>query len=256
MTASGVQPIGFLQRDSPSMVTIDRSPSPFDLGVARGALPTRRVVETEVLYRQVSSGRPCWVADTTGARRPLPVGRWLGGSASTDDDRRVDEAILQLCTGPTMDVGCGPGRFTAELALRGIPALGVDVSATAVEMTQQRGGNALHRDVFAPMPGCGEWSHVLLADGNIGIGGNPLSLLRRARQLLHPEGIVVAEIEVLPTGVCREFLRWETDHCVGKWFPWAHVGSDAASALADSAGFLLVSAVKVSDRFIVAMRVA
>jgi SAM-dependent methyltransferase len=186
----------------------------------------------------------------------LPVGRWLGGSASTDDDRRVDEAILQLCTGPTMDVGCGPGRFTAELALRGIPALGVDVSATAVEMTQQRGGNALHRDVFAPMPGCGEWSHVLLADGNIGIGGNPLSLLRRARQLLHPEGIVVAEIEVLPTGVCREFLRWETDHCVGKWFPWAHVGSDAASALADSAGFLLVSAVKVSDRFIVAMRVA
>jgi SAM-dependent methyltransferase len=155
-----------------------------------------------------------------------------------------------------MDVGCGPGRFTAALADRGIPALGVDISAMAVEMTLARGGKALHRDVFAPMPGCGEWSHVLLADGNIGIGGNALSMLRRARQLLHPDGIVVAEIDALPSGVCTKYLRWETDHCVGKWFPWAHVGSDAASSLADSAGFLLVSALQISDRFVVAMRVA
>jgi SAM-dependent methyltransferase len=213
-------------------------------------------VETDVIYRQVSSGLPCWIADTAGVRRPLPVDRWLGGDSSTADDRRIDEAIVELCTGPTMDVGCGPGRFTAALAHRGIPALGVDISATAVEMTLERGGKALHRDVFATMPGCGEWSHVLLADGNIGIGGNPLSMLRRARQLLHPNGIVVAEIDALPNGVCTKYLRWETDHCVGKWFPWAHVGSDAASALADSAGFLLVSALQTSNRFVVAMRVA
>ncbi|HWD52406.1 MAG TPA: methyltransferase domain-containing protein [Acidimicrobiales bacterium] len=219
-------------------------------------MASRQVVETDVIYRQFSSGLPCWIADRAGVRRPLPVDRWLGGDASTADDRRIDEAILELCTGPTMDVGCGPGRFTAALAHRGIPALGVDVSATAVEMTLERGGKALHRDVFAPMPGCGEWSHVLLADGNIGIGGNPMSMLRRARQLLHPDGIVVAEIDALPSGVCTKYLRWETDHCVGKWFPWAHVGRDAASALADSAGFLLISALQISDRFVVAMRVA
>lgn len=210
---------------------------------------------SDLMYRHISSGLPCWISDIYGVRRPLPIGRWLGGDAASDRDREVDEVLLQLCTGPTMDVGCGPGRFTVGLADRGIPALGVDASEAAVEMTLERGGKALHADVFTSMPRCGEWSHVLLADGNIGIGGNPLRILRRARQLLRPEGLVVAEIDALPTGVCEEYQRWETAHCVGKWFPWAHVGRDAASTLATSAGFLVVSAVEVSDRFIVAMRV-
>lgn len=233
-----------------------RSASGSERGTPAGKLATRQVVETDVIYQQVSSGQPCWIADKAGTRRTLPVDRWLGGHYSTADDRRIDEAILELCTGPTMDVGCGPGRFTAALADRGIPALGVDICATAVQLTLERGGKALHRDVFAPMPGCGEWSHVLLADGNIGIGGNPLSMLRRARQLLRPNGFVVAEIDALPNGVCTKYLRWETDHCVGKWYPWAHVGSDAAGALAGSAGFRLVRALQISDRFVVAMRLA
>ena len=103
-------------------------------------LGTRRVVASDVIYRMISSGEPCWISDSTGLRRPLPsTGGWVE-TASTDDDRRADEAILELCKGPTMDVGCGPGRFTAALADRGVDALGVDVSATAVEMTVERGG--------------------------------------------------------------------------------------------------------------------
>lgn len=184
----------------------------------------------------------------------MPIGRWLGGQASTEEARRVDEAILELCQGPTVDVGCGPGRFTAALAKRGIPVLGVDISATAVEMTEQRGGRALHGDVFDPMPGCGQWSHVLLADGNIGIGGNPLRMLHRAKQLLHPAGVVVAEVDAHASGVSHEYRRWETIHNVGRWFPWAHVGSDAVTTLADSAGFLLVSAMHFCDRFVVTLQ--
>ena len=153
-----------------------------------------------------------------------------------------------------MDVGCGPGRFTAALTDRGLPALGVDVSATAVDMTLRRGGMALHRDVFAALPGCGVWSHVLLADGNIGIGGDPVRMLERARQLVVPDGWVIVEVDSLPVGVCRDYVRWETDHSVGRWFPWAHVGGDAASTLADAAGLRLVSALDVSGRYIVVMR--
>lgn len=194
------------------------------------------------------------MADRTGVRRRLPTHRWLGGDRSSEDDRRVDDVIVGLCTGPTMDVGCGPGRFTAALAGRGVPALGVDVSATAVEMTVDRGGSALHADVFAPLPGGGTWSHVLLADGNVGIGGDPVRLLRRARQLLCPEGVVVAEIESLPVGVCRDHYRWETDQVVGRWFPWAHVGSDAVGAVAGSAGFHLADAYEISGRFIVSLQ--
>jgi SAM-dependent methyltransferase len=214
----------------------------------------RLEVKADAMYRQVSSGVPCWIANSAGARRPLPIGRWLGGATSTPDDRSVDELLIRRCTGPTMDIGCGPGRFTAALAMRRVPALGVDVSATAVGMTLRRGGMAIHRDVFAPLPGCGEWAHVLLADGNIGIGGDPVRLLRRARQLLRPNGTVIAEIDSRPIGVCREFLRWETDRSVGRWFPWALVGTDAAGDLAKAAGLRLVSDVEVSGRFIVVMR--
>lgn len=215
----------------------------------------RTMVDPDVIYRHVSGGQPSWISDTTGVRRPLPIARWMGGTASTDEDREADEAILDLCQGPTMDIGCGPGRFTAALAARGVPVLGVDISGTAVEMTVKRGGPALQGDVFDPMPDGGRWARVLLADGNIGIGGDPLRMLRRARQLLHPQGLVVAEIDARPTGVCTRFQRWETHHHVGRWFPWSHVGSDAAGTLAEAAGLFLAHVVEHSGRCIVAMGV-
>jgi SAM-dependent methyltransferase len=218
-------------------------------------LGCRQVVASDVIYRLISSGEPCWISDASGARRPLPIDRWIGGAGSSTQDRRADQAILDLCTGSTMDIGCGPGRFTAALADLGRHALGVDVSATAVEMTVERGGTALHQDVFAPLPCTGEWSHVLLADGNIGIGGDPCRLLRRASQLLDPQGVVVAEIDTRATGVTREYRRWETDHSVGRWFPWAHVGSDALAALAESAGFILTDAVDFGERFVAVLQV-
>ena len=217
--------------------------------------PGRTIVDPDAIYGHISGGQPSWISDTTGVRRPLHIARWLGGIAATDEDREVDEAILDLCQGPTIDIGCGPGRFTAALAARGVPVLGVDISGTAVEMTEQRGGPAIQGDVFDPMPGGGHWARVLLADGNIGIGGDPLRMLRRARQLLHSQGQVVAEIDARPTGVCTRFQRWETHHHVGRWFPWAHVGSDAAGTLAEAAGLFLANVVELSGRYIVTMGV-
>jgi SAM-dependent methyltransferase len=245
-----------MNMDTPTALLGSRTTACPDHDAPDAPLGSRRVVGSDVIYRMISSGETCWISDSSGTRRPLHIDRWMGGDGITDDDRRVDEAILELCTGPTMDIGCGPGRFTAALADRGIDALGVDVSATAVEMTVERGGAALHRDVFAPMPGDGQWSRVLLADGNIGIGGHPLRLLQRARELLHSDGMVVAEVDAHATGVTSEYRRWETHYSVGSWFPWAHVGRDAIAALAVSAGYLLADAVHVRDRCIVALQVA
>lgn len=215
----------------------------------------RQVVGPDAMYRHISAGHVSWISDRSGARRPLPIARWLGGPTSSSEDREGDEAMLALCQGPTIDVGCGPGRLTAALAARGVPVLGVDISAAAVEMTEQRGAPALQGDVFDAMPGGGQWSRVLLADGNIGIGGDPLRMLRRARHLLHAEGQVVVEVDSRTTGICRSVQRWETDHCVGRWFPWAHVGSDAVRSLAEAAGLLVSSMVERSGRCIVALDV-
>ena len=53
----------------------------------------------------------------------------------------------------------------------------------------------VRRDVLGPLPGEGTWDHVLLADGNIGIGGDPLRLLHRAAHLLRPGGTVLVETD-------------------------------------------------------------
>jgi SAM-dependent methyltransferase len=125
----------------------------------------------------------------------------LGGAVRMDAAnwcrRRLpgDAGLLERCAGPTLDVGCGPGRLTAALLRRGVPALGVDISATAVRLARRRGAIALRRDVFEHTPGQGRWRHLLLADGNIGIGGDPARLLARCGELIAEGGQVHVELQ-------------------------------------------------------------
>ena len=82
--------------------------------------------------------------------------------------------MLNLCVGPTIDVGCGPGRLTEALGGLGHLVLGIDVTPEAVGHPCTGARTALRRDVFAPLPGEGRWGTALLADGNVGIGGDPV----------------------------------------------------------------------------------
>ena len=93
-----------------------------------------------------------------------------------DDWRRLrpgDASLIDRCSGPTLDVGSGPGRLAVALAERGVPTLGIDVAPHAVSVARSAGSLTLLRDVFSRVPGTGRWKIVLLADGNIGIGGDP-----------------------------------------------------------------------------------
>nr|WP_273377865.1 methyltransferase domain-containing protein [Actinopolymorpha pittospori] len=166
-----------------------------------------------------------------GVREPLEVARWLAPATPTDG------IVLDACRGPTVDVGCGPGRLVASLTDRGVVALGVDISPTAIALTRARGAAALCRDVFDPLPGERRWRHVLLADGNIGIGGDPVALLRRVSLLLGPGGSVLVETRPPGQGLRRERVRLvRTSGACGPWFPWAFVGADAVEELASYAG--------------------
>jgi SAM-dependent methyltransferase len=182
-----------------------------------------------MMFDQALQGHPSWL-DLPSGPRELSVARWQA------DATGGDSVLLDACTGPTLDVGCGPGRLVAALLTRGVQALGVDVSPEAIRRTTARGGIAIRRDVFDPLPGEGRWQHVLLADGNIGIGGDPAALLRRARQLLKPSGTVVAEVERPGSGLAVGQARVRTHGELGGWFPWAC--SDAESLPAD--GFFLL----------------
>src|SRR5204863_7462240 len=92
-----------------------------------------------------------------------------------------EEARLAAMAAPVLDVGCGPGRLVVGLARRGAVALGVDPAPAAVALARGRGAAVLQRSVFDPLPGHGRWRTIVLADGNIGIGGDPVRLLRRCR---------------------------------------------------------------------------
>jgi SAM-dependent methyltransferase len=183
--------------------------------------------------RSVAAGEEHgWSIRTKDGRiREFPLHSWCGGLLPGD------EALLDACSGATLDVGCGPGRLTEALGLRGLPVLGVDVAPEAIRATRARGGSALHRDVFGPIPGAGRWQHVLLADGNVGIGGEPARLLARARQLLGTGGTVLCETERPGTPLRRLQLRLERAEQHSAWFPWALCGADALAELATKAGF-------------------
>ncbi|MGS2616607.1 class I SAM-dependent methyltransferase [Micromonospora sp. LZ34] len=172
-----------------------------------------------------------WLEQSDGRRFPLPVRRWHG------PPEPATAAVVSRCDGPTLDVGCGPGRFTIALARAGRSALGVDVSAQAVRLTRARGAVAVRRSVFAALPAEGRWHHVLLMDGNIGIGGDPVALLRRCRTLVHPTGTVVVELEPPGPGLWRGQARLtsrSTDGVLrrGGVFRWARLDTVAVHGVA------------------------
>ena len=157
--------------------------------------------------------------------------------------RGSDHWLLERCQGPTVDLGCGPGRLLAWLLDHGIKALGVDVSPYAGKACLPRRDVVVHRDVFDVLPGEGSWSHVLLADGNIGIGGDPVALLTRCARLLSGGGSVLVELDPADRGLWCGSARVHTiatagTHTAqsGPCFRWARVGRDALSQVAGAAG--------------------
>lgn len=144
--------------------------------------------------------------------------------------------MLAHCTGPTLDIGCGPGRMSEHLAARGIDVLGIDIVPEAVELTRARGASALHRDVFDEVPAEGRWRCALLADGNIGIGGDPVALLRRVRAVLAPGGWVVADVAPPGTAMRAHAISLECGGRRSDPFAWSVLGVEAATDVAHAAG--------------------
>ena len=147
-----------------------------------------------------------------------------------------DGGLLDRCDGPTLDIGCGPGRLTAALTEAGHPALGVDISGEAVRQARHRGAAALRRCVFGPLPGEGRWRRALLADGNIGIGGDPVRLLRRCARLLGRDGAVLVELDRPGTPTWRGDVVLADGERASAPFPWAFVGVDGLARLAADGG--------------------
>ncbi|MBN6056532.1 methyltransferase domain-containing protein [Nonomuraea sp. RK-328] len=182
------------------------------------------------IYDDALAGATAELEYVDGTRVVLETARWF-------EPLDGDEALLSRCTGPALDIGSGPGRLTVALTRRGVRALGIDITPHAVALTRRAGGLALLRDVFDEIPGSGRWATALLADGNIGIGGNPETLLRRVRQLVRPGGKVLVELASPETSSRVDRVRLCRGPLVGDWFGWAAVSVSDIQRLAHSGGF-------------------
>ncbi len=175
-------------------------------------------------------GEPCTVHGLTELPHRLPMTRWA------DRADAADAALLARCSGAVLDIGCGPGRMSEHLALQGVGVLGIDVVPEAVAQTRARGASALHRDVFDHLPGEGRWTCALLADGNIGIGGDPVALLSRVAGLIAPDGRVVADVAPPGTALSTRSIELECGGLRSEPFPWTVLGPESAHQVAAAAG--------------------
>jgi SAM-dependent methyltransferase len=174
----------------------------------------------------------------------LDVRMW--SAAASPEERN----LLAKIHGPTLDVGCGPGRLVEALAERGVPVLGIDVAPSALHQARHR-GPVLDRSVFDPLPGEGRWRSVLLFDGNIGIGGDPHALMRRVAELLAVNGIALVEVEVPGSGLSLDRVVLECDGECTPAFPWAWVDADALAGPAAAAGLTELDRREVDGRWFV-----
>lgn len=194
---------------------------------------------------------------TTGARPhrvPTALLRGECGTLFVPPDNRwampadhAERALVELVAAPVLDVGCGPGRHVVALAERGIPALGIDVCERALDLARNQGASVLHRSVFDRVPAAGRWGSALLLDGNIGIGADPVRLMRRVAALLRPGGRLLVELD--PPGTSAEVRRVRleivagrgTDSVdVGPWFDFGRLPADQVETTAAHAGLDVV----------------
>ncbi|BBX98688.1 methyltransferase domain-containing protein [Mycobacterium lacus] len=206
------------------------------------------------LYDRALGGERCWIRHEDGEVRPLPAHRWSNGRSVGDPfDEAFDEVVAQMCSGPTIELGCGPGRLVARLVRRGVPALGIDRSVTAIRLAGRGGAPALLGDVFEPLPGTGCWRTVLLVDGNVGLGGDPRRILGRAAELLGRGGRCVAEFDPEVIGIRARWVRLESAREVGPWFRWASVEVDSAAILAAQVGLTLTGVRLIGNRVLASL---
>lgn len=189
------------------------------------------------------------VRDADGRVRCLgaALDRWLGPCDA------ADRSVLSRCGGPTLDVGCGPGRLVAALREADHGTLGIDVSEVAVRLTRGRGGVAVRADVFAAVPGERGWGTVVLLDGNLGIGGDPQRLLARCAELMSSDGRLLVEVSPSGQGSGVGRRRLETDGEAGPWFPWATLDLVGLTAAATATAFRLVETWTVDGRTFAAL---
>ena len=219
-----------------------------ELIATRPRQPTDRLFDdlyggAEVAVHTVSGGGG-------GATLEIDLGRW------TRPADHVDEMVVARCEPPVLDIGCGPGRMVAALQRSGRAALGIDISAVAVDVGRRAGGQVLRRDLALPLAAEGRWGTSLLLDGNIGIGGDVPGLLRRCGQIVGGGGLIICEIDTDPERDEAYEVVLSRPGCQSAPVPWAAIGVRPLLRMASALDLIVTEVWEADHRSFVALRTA
>jgi glycosyltransferase A (GT-A) superfamily protein (DUF2064 family)/SAM-dependent methyltransferase len=208
---------------------------------------------TDRLFDAAYAGLPAASNSTQPAKGgesllPLDISRWSGPADA------VDLLVVARCEPPVIDLGCGPGRMVQALTESGRPALGVDMSSVAVQLSMMRGGPALRRRIEEPLPAEGRWGTALLMDTNVGLGGDVAALLARCIQLVIPGGLIICEVDRMPQRHEVHSVVLRTQRAASAPLPWSRIGAAALMQVAKSLDLLLVEEWTSRGRAFVALR--
>jgi SAM-dependent methyltransferase len=217
-------------------------------------LMSRRTSQaTDRLFDAAYAGLPAASNSTQPAKGgesllPLDISRWSGPADA------VDLLVVARCEPPVIDLGCGPGRMVQALTESGRPALGVDMSSVAVQLSMMRGGPALRRRIEEPLPAEGRWGTALLMDTNVGLGGDVAALLARCIQLVIPGGLIICEVDRISQRHEVHSVVLRTQRAASAPLPWSRIGAAALMQVAKSLDLLHVEEWTSRGRAFVALR--
>ncbi len=128
------------------------------------------------------------------------------------------------------------------------------VQPHAVARARTDGWFALCRSVFDPLPRDGRWRTALLADGDLGIGGDPVRLLRRCRRRVRPGGVSTVEVEPPDTRLKFTACFGDDRRSRGERFGWARPVASVARRIAGRTGFGVLQRWSRAGRRLLALR--
>lgn len=181
------------------------------------------------------------LVSSSGEEWSLNVDRWLGPASAADTH------ALTRTNGRVLDVGSGPGRMLKAGSKMGIDIEGVDTDLSTALSLQKLGYTVHTGDIMdVDLP---SYESFLLMDGNLGMTGDPIGLLRRLCTLRTKNAVLIVEVESPLEKTRTELVRLKTNSTLSGSFYWSWVTVQDLGLIAETGGWQLQQIWEENDRY-------
>jgi len=128
---------------------------------------------------------------------------------SIDKLSKVEKALISMCFGEILDIGCGTGNYIPALEKKG-EVVGIDISPKVIDVAKKMGiNNCFVADIFSYNESQ-KYDTITMFENNLGMGGTinkTRKLLRKMANLLKENG----QILIILSGRSKEKDYLETE---------------------------------------------